>query len=130
MAPFTHCTTYSGHALACAVALAAIRTTIGEKLPERAAERGAYFKKRLDEHRDEFPSLIDEVRGLGLMLGPVLRDTGVADAFVNACYDKGVIVTWTINSANAVRISPPLIITNEQIDDVVSIFREVLKEIR
>ncbi len=127
--PLSHCTTYGGHALACAVALAAIRTTLAEKLPEKAAERGAYFKKRLDELRDEFPRLIVEVRGLGLMLGLAFSDTGVADAFVNGCYDRGVIVIWTINSANAVRLSPPLIITNEQIDEVVSRFREVLNDI-
>jgi putrescine aminotransferase len=128
--PLSHCTTYGGHALACAVAVAAIRTTIDEKLPEKAAERGAYFKKRLEELKAEFPHLISEVRGLGLMLGVALRDTGVADAFVNGCFDKGVIVIWTINSANAVRISPPLIITKEEIDEVISRFTQVLKGIR
>ena len=128
--PLSHCTTYGGHALACAVAKASVETTIAEKLPEKAAERGTYFKKRLGELQEEFPSLINEVRGLGLMLGVAFRDTGVADAFVNGCFEKGVIVIWTINSANAIRISPPLIVTKEQIDEVVSRFREVLKDIR
>lgn len=127
--PLSHCTTYGGHALACAVAKAAIETTIAEKLPEKAAEQGAYFKKRLEELRGEFPNLIAEVRGLGLMLGVAFRDTGVADAFVNGCFEKCVIVIWTINSANAIRISPPLIISKQEIDETVSRFRDVLRGI-
>jgi len=128
--PLSHCTTYGGHALACAVAKAALETTIAERLPEKAAERGAYFKKKLEELQEEFPNLIRQIRGLGLMLGVAFRDTGVADAFVNGCFEKGVIVIWTINSANAIRISPALIITKEQIDEIVLRFREVLKGIR
>lgn len=128
--PLSHTTTFGGHALACAVAKAAIEVTIAEKLPEQAADKGAYFKKRLLELQNEFPNLIKEVRGLGLMLGIAFRDTGVADSFVHGCFEKGVIVIWTINSANAIRISPPLIITREQIDESVSRFRLVLKGIR
>lgn len=127
--PLSHCTTYGGHSLACAAAKTAIETIIAEKLPERAAETGAYFKKQLLELRSEFPDLIKEVRGIGLMLAFAFSSVGVADAFVNGCFEKKVIVTWSINAANVVRISPPLIITKEQVDEVIGRFREVLKTI-
>jgi len=127
--PLSHCTTYGGHSLACVVAKTAIKKIIAEKLPEKAADTGVYFKKRLLELQSEFPDVIKEVRGMGLLLGLALSNVKVANSFVDGCFEKKIIVTTGINAENVVKLTPPLIITKKQIDEVIKRFREVLKMI-
>jgi len=127
--PLSHTTTYGGHSLVCVAGKACIETLIAEKLHERAADVGSHFKKQLLELQSEFPEILKEVRGKGLLLGLVFAHTGFADSFVSLCRKQGVLVTWSINAANVVRISPPLIVAKEQVNEVVSKFVEILKQL-
>ncbi len=120
MPPRLHGSTFGGSPLACAAALAAIRFIEEERLPERAAELGAFF---LGELRGIASPLIREVRGLGLMVGVELRRR--AAPYLAAMAERGVLALSA--GATVVRFLPPLVITREELSRVAMVLAEVLR---
>lgn len=118
-----HSSTFSGNPLVCAAASAAIDVLIGEKLPERAATNGGYFKGKLEALAEKY-KIVREVRGLGLMLGMEMR-FDVYNILVG-CMERGVLVLDA--GRNVVRFLPPLVIEKEQIDKVVEVLDAVLEK--
>ena len=118
-----HTTTFGGNPLVCAAACAAIDVLIEEKLAERAATLGAYFKEKLVDLQAKH-KVVREVRGLGLMLGMELR-FDVLNTILQAM-DKGVLILDA--GRNVLRFLPPLVIEKEQIDKVVAILDTILDE--
>jgi acetylornithine/LysW-gamma-L-lysine aminotransferase len=118
-----HSTTFSGSPLVCAAGCAAIDALVEEKLTERAAKMGKYFKAGLEGLQAKH-KIIKEVRGLGLMLGMELR-FDVHSVILKAAA-KGVLVLDA--GRTVVRLLPPLVIKKEQIDRAVSVLDEVLGE--
>ena len=118
-----HTTTFGGNPLVCAAACAAIDVLIEEKLAERAATLGAYFKEKLVDLQVKH-KVVREVRGLGLMLGMELR-FDVLQIILQAM-DKGVLILDA--GRNVLRFLPPLVIEKEQIDKVVAILDTILEE--
>jgi acetylornithine/LysW-gamma-L-lysine aminotransferase len=116
-----HSSTFSGNPLVCAAASAAIDVLVEEKLPERAATLGSYFKGKLEGLAEKY-RIVREVRGLGLMLGMEMR-FDVYNMLVG-CMDRGVLVLDA--GRNVVRFLPPLVIEKEQIDRVVEVLDEVM----
>jgi acetylornithine/LysW-gamma-L-lysine aminotransferase len=96
---------------------------MNEKLPERAAALGGYFKAKLENLRTRH-KIVKEVRGLGLMIGAELR-FDVLNILLKAI-DKGVLVLDA--GRNVLRFLPPLVIEKEQIDRVISVLDVVLEE--
>ena len=119
MPPRLHGSTFGGNPLACAAALAAIRYIRDERLPERAAELGAYFS---DELRGISSPLVHEVRGLGLMVGVELKRR--ARPFIEALEERGVLVLSA--GSTVIRFLPPLVISREELSRVVEALKEVL----
>ena len=114
-----HGTTFGGNALASAASLAVLKEIEEHKLTERAAELGSYFQEQLKAIASP---KIREVRGTGLMIGLELKEK--VASYISALKDKGIIV---INAgATVIRFVPPLIITKEDIDEVVAKVAEVL----
>jgi acetylornithine/LysW-gamma-L-lysine aminotransferase len=118
-----HSTTFSGSPLVCAAACAAIDVVMEEKLPERAAALGEYFKAKLEDLQARH-KIVKEVRGLGLMIGAELR-FDVLNILLKAM-DRGVLVLDA--GRNVLRFLPPLVIEKEQIDKTVSVLDAVLEE--
>ena len=118
-----HSTTFSGSPLVCAAGCAAIDALVEEKLTDRAAKMGKYFKAGLEGLQAKH-KIIKEVRGLGLMLGMELR-FDVHNVILKAAA-KGVLVLDA--GRTVVRLLPPLVIEKEQIDRAVSVLDEVLEE--
>jgi acetylornithine/LysW-gamma-L-lysine aminotransferase len=116
-----HSSTFSGNPLVCAAASAAIDVLVEEKLPERAATLGTYFKGKLEALAENY-RVVREVRGLGLMLGMEMR----FDVYniLLGCMDRGVLVLDA--GRNVVRFLPPLVIEKEQIDRVAEVLDEVM----
>ena len=118
-----HSTTFSGSPLVCAAGCAAIDVLVKEKLADRAATLGAYFKGKLEELQAKY-NIVKEVRGLGLMLGMELR------------YDVRNIILKTMNRGvlileagrNVLRFLPPLVIEKEQIDKAIGVLDAVIGE--
>ena len=115
----SHTSTFGGNPLACAAALATLEIIERENLPERARTLGEYFMGELRAIKNE---RIREVRGLGLMLGIELKEK--AGPYVQHLMEKGVIVL--LAGATVIRLLPPLVITREEIDRVLSAMKEVL----
>ena len=118
-----HSSTFSGNPLVCAAASAAIDVLIEEKLPEKAATNGAYFKSKLNALAEKY-NIVREVRGLGLMLGMEMR-FDVYNIIVG-CMERGILVLDA--GRNVVRFLPPLIISREQIDRVVETLDAVMEQ--
>jgi acetylornithine/LysW-gamma-L-lysine aminotransferase len=118
-----HSTTFSGSPLVCAAACAAVDVLLEEKLPERAASLGGYFKAKLEDMQTNY-KIIREVRGLGLMLGVELR-FDVLNILLKAM-DRGVLMLDA--GKNVLRFLPPLVIEKEQIDKALSVLDSILGE--
>jgi acetylornithine/LysW-gamma-L-lysine aminotransferase len=118
-----HTTTFGGNPLVCAAACAAIDVLVEEKLAERAATLGTYFKEKLTVLQTEH-KVVREVRGLGLMLGMELR-FDVLNIILKAM-EKGILVLDA--GRNVLRFLPPLVIEKEQIDKVIATLDTVLEE--
>jgi acetylornithine/LysW-gamma-L-lysine aminotransferase len=117
-----HSSTSSGNPLVCAAASAAIDVLIEEKLPERAAMLGGYFKGKMEALAEKY-RIVREVRGFGLMLGVEMR-FDVYNMLLE-CMERGVLVLDA--GRNVLRFLPPLVIEKEQIDRVVEVLDEVME---
>jgi acetylornithine/LysW-gamma-L-lysine aminotransferase len=118
-----HSSTFSGSPLVCAAACAAIDVLLKEKLADRAAALGGYFKAKLEDLQAKY-KIVKEVRGLGLMLGVELR-YDVLNIILKAM-DRGVLILDA--GRNVLRFLPPLVIEKEQIDKTISVLDTVIKE--
>jgi 4-aminobutyrate aminotransferase len=131
--PGAHASTFGGNPVSCAAALATIKL-LKDSLVANAAEVGGHLMSGLKALADAHP-LIGDVRGRGLMIGVELvrdgrtkeRATHERDAVVNAAFTRGLLVLGA--GKNAVRFSPPLVLTREQADIAVKIFGEALTEV-
>ena len=134
--PFQHGFTYSGHPTACAVGLRNLQILEDEHLVERAAEKGAYLLKRLQDLRSH--EIVGDVRGLGLVAAvELVRDrakkqlfeasAGAARRVWLAALEKGVIVRPL--TGDVLAMSPPFVISNEQIDKIVSVLDTALTRV-
>jgi acetylornithine/LysW-gamma-L-lysine aminotransferase len=94
---------------------------VEEKLAEKAAILGEYFKMKLKELQAKY-KIVREVRGLGLMLGLELRYD--VHRIILRAMDRGVLILDA--GRNVVRFLPPLIIKKEQIDKVISVLDEII----
>ncbi|GAC1342567.1 MAG: hypothetical protein NVSMB27_01570 [Ktedonobacteraceae bacterium] len=116
-----HGSSFGGNPLACAAALATLDILEQEALPERAAVLGAQALERLSALRTP---LIREVRGRGLLLGIELSRR--AQPYLEALLECGVLALPA--GPNVIRLLPPLVITEEQLERVLDVIEEVLVE--
>ena len=114
-----HGSTFGGNPLACAAGLAALDYIVRENLPAQAAEKGTYLMDRL--RKIEAP-VIREVRGLGLMVGIQLRRR--VRPYLIALMERGVLALPA--GSTVLRLLPPLVISQEELDVVVSALEQVL----
>jgi acetylornithine/LysW-gamma-L-lysine aminotransferase len=118
-----HSTTFSGSPMVCAAGCAAIDALLEEKLVERAAVNGKYFKEQLEGLQAKH-KIVKEVRGLGLMLGMELR-YDVLNVIMKTL-GRGVLVLDA--GRTVVRMLPSLVIEKEQIDKAITVLDSVLGE--
>jgi acetylornithine/succinyldiaminopimelate/putrescine aminotransferase len=118
-----HITTFGGHPVSCAASLAALRVTVDSNLSAQAIEKGQLFKTLLVHEK------IKEVRGRGLMLAAEMESFEKLKQTIDLCIAKGVVTDWFLFCDNAMRIAPPLIITEEQIKEGCAIILESLDSI-
>ena len=119
-----HGTTYGGNPLACAAICKVIELFEKDNVLENVKNVGDYLGKRLDELVDEF-DCIETRRGVGMMQGLVFN-RAVGDIIVKAM-DKGLVL---INAGtDIIRFVPPLVITKENVDSMISILRESIREV-
>jgi putrescine aminotransferase len=127
--PFIHTTTTGGGALACAAAIASINVVIREDFPRQAAEKGAYFIKRLLLLAEHYPQIYKQITGRGLLIGQHFHTPETGYKVAAGLFKRGVLVAGTLTSAHTIRIEPPIVITYEQIDEVLNRLEDTLKEV-
>jgi predicted acetylornithine/succinylornithine family transaminase/N-acetyl-ornithine/N-acetyl-lysine deacetylase len=116
-----HGSSFGGNPLACAAALATLDILEQETLPERAAALGQHALQRLGTLHSP---LIREVRGKGLLLGIELKRR--VQPYLEALSERGVLALQA--GSNVIRLLPPLVITEEQLECVLDVMEEVLLE--
>ena len=119
--PGDHGSTFGGNPLACAIARAALDVIVDEKLPDRAAELGAYFLHRL---RGVATPMVEEIRGRGLWIA--IEIDRQARPLCEKLQKQGLLCKETHD--HVIRLAPPLVITRDQIDWAVERIAAVLRE--
>jgi putrescine aminotransferase len=127
--PSIHNSTFGGNPLACSAATACIEVLIEEHLPARSAVMGNYFMFKLQDLKRRYPGLIQDVRGKGLLIGLEFTSQATRTAVQTELFHRGVLVAGTMNSNRTIRIEPPLIITESQINFMVTVLEGILAEL-
>ena len=127
--PFMHTTTTGGGALACSAAIAAIHVTLREKLWEQAAQKGDYLMAQLNKFAAQYPQIYEKITGKGLLIGMHFKNPEIGYKVASGLFKRNVVVAGTLTSAQTIRIEPPLIVTQEQMDALLNRLGDVLKEI-
>lgn len=104
-----HITTFGGHPVSCAASLACLSVIHSENLASEAERKGRLFKKLLTNPN------IKEIRGNGLMLAVQLDNSQQLFSAIDRCIASGVITDWFLFCDTAMRVAPPLTITDEEI---------------
>ena len=128
--PYIHTSTFGGNEAACAAANAALEVILTENLPARAAEKGEKLLSGLKTIAAKYPACIEDVRGRGLMIGIEFSDPDFQVLTIGKLVELGVIVAYTLNNTSVMRIQPPLIITDAQIEKVLLAFDEAVGEVQ
>jgi acetylornithine/LysW-gamma-L-lysine aminotransferase len=119
LVPGVHASTFGGNPLSCAAANATLDVIRDEDLPGQAAEKGTYLMEKLRAIKSP---TVREVRGMGLMIGIDLKHK--AAPYIKVLQNKKIIA---LNAGmTVIRLLPPLVISYEQIDDLVDALTEVL----
>ncbi|MBQ9358112.1 MAG: aspartate aminotransferase family protein, partial [Abditibacteriota bacterium] len=126
--PFMHSTTFGGNPLACAAVLAAIRTTKKLGVIDNCQKRGAQLIEGLRALQAKYPDWIKDVRGLGLVCGLEFEDEDIGSLLIASCGKRDLLAAYSLNNPKVVRLEPPLIITEEEIDTVLRILDEAIAE--
>ena len=118
-----HITTFGGHPVISQAGLTTLKITLRDKLYEKAKISESKFRARL-KHTE-----IVEIRGKGLMLALILKSNQLAKDLVIKCLEKGLILFWLLYESKAVRITPPLNISENEIEVACDIILKTLEEI-
>jgi acetylornithine/succinyldiaminopimelate/putrescine aminotransferase len=119
-----HITTFGGHPVVAAAALATLEEVTKPAFMQEVLEKEKLFRKLL-VHKH-----IQEVRGKGLMLAAMTASADITNQVILKCKDEGVLFFWLLFEPNAIRITPPLTISFEEIEKGCEIFLKVLDEIK
>ena len=104
-----HITTFGGHPVCCAAALASLEVLLGESLIFQAEKKGAILSGFIQSH-----PMVKEIRRKGLILGIEIRDAGKRNKLTEAMLKNGIIIDWFLFHPSTFRIAPPLTITEEE----------------
>ena len=118
-----HITTFGGHPVIAAACLATLKEITETSLMSDALAKEKLFRELLVH------PLIEEVRGKGLMLAAMTKNADITNEVILKCQDRGLILFWLLFEACAIRITPPLTISEEEIREGCAIILEVMDEV-
>ncbi|OCL27319.1 putrescine aminotransferase [Orenia metallireducens] len=127
--PFMHTSTFGGNPLACRAAIATLNAIEKKELVQKAAESGEYLLNRLKELVKNYPGIINDVRGKGLMIGIEFQHESYGGLLISELFEAGVVVAYTLNQQKVIRLEPPLIISREELDKVVDVLENALAKV-
>jgi putrescine aminotransferase len=121
--------TFGGNPLCASAAIAAIHTVMAERVPEVAAEKGDYLLNGLRTLQARYPHVLKDVRGKGLLIG--MEFPGHEDGYriAKTMFRHRVLVGGTLNNAQVIRIEPPFVISQAQMDHVLNALEDAFQEV-
>jgi 4-aminobutyrate aminotransferase-like enzyme len=121
-----HTSTYLGNPLGCAMVIETLSALKAMNAPARTARLGRHLKKRLDALRRDFPGLVKDVRGRGLMFGIEMRNPRHAGRIMKALLKRKIISLTSGSHAEVLGFTPPFVIRTSEIDRAVREVRRAL----
>jgi len=119
-----HITTFGGHPLIAAAALATLKEVTNSNLISETLEKEMIIREQLQH------PLITEIRGKGLMLAALTPSAEIANQVILKCQETGLILFWLLFEPCAIRITPPLTITNKEIIEGCKLLIDVLDQVQ
>lgn len=119
-----HITTFGGHPVIAAASLATLQELIETDLMQQTLVKEKLFRTLLKH------PLITEIHGKGLMLAPMTPSDEITNNVILKCKDKGLVLFWLMFEGKAIRITPPLTITEDEIKEGCAILIEALNEVQ
>jgi putrescine aminotransferase len=126
--PYIHTSTFGGNPLACAACLAAIAQIKALDVPSLAAQRGAELLAACRAVAADYPHLICQVRGRGLLVGVEFTAPDLAGLVIAGLAQRGILAAYGLNSPNVLRFEPPAIISSEEVTRVGEALREAVAQ--
>jgi len=117
-----HITTFGGHPVCCAAALASLEVLLSEKIPETLESKEQLIRNELHH------SLIREIRGKGLFLAVEFENENVNRKIIELCIQNGLLVDWFLFAPHCLRIAPPLTITEAEIRYACSVLTNAMND--
>ena len=118
-----HITTFGANPVITAAALQTLKIVLGSKIMESTLSKEKLLRQKLNH------KLISEIRGVGLMLCLIMNDSEIANKLVLEAKNRGLILFWLLIEKRAVRITPPLTITDKEIEEGCDIILNILDTI-
>jgi acetylornithine/succinyldiaminopimelate/putrescine aminotransferase len=122
--PLGHITTFGGHPVSCAAALASLNYLIDSKIYLEVPEKEKFF---IDKLTNAIPNLI--IRHKGFLIGIELQSFDIVKKVIKGAINEGVIVDWYMFSSQTIRVAPPLIISYDELDFAADVLIRQLKNI-
>lgn len=120
--------TFGGNPLCCSAALATIKYMLENDIPAMAREKGEHLISGLREVAKKYPEVIDEVRGVGVMIGVEFNSTEIGYSVAKGLFSRRVMTAGTLVNAKTIRFEPSATISHEDIDTVLERFEEAVKD--
>jgi acetylornithine/N-succinyldiaminopimelate aminotransferase len=117
-----HITTFGGHPVSCAAALAALRKILGEDLMGRVAPLEGIIREELAGRKG-----VLELRGKGLIYAVEVGDFDRVLRVIRRCLEQGVLTDWFVHCNTAIRVAPPLVIAEEDLRMGLEVLREAIE---
>ena len=126
----THASTFGGNPVAAAAGVAVLKTMLTDGFFASLQERSGYFVKQLEGVAEKFPELATGVRGRGMLLGLVLTEKGIEHGMdiVGQLFERGMLINFA--GMRVLRFIPPLIVSREEIDQLIEQLTAVLEGLR
>ena len=111
--------TFGGNPVCCSAAIATIKYMLENDIPGMCKEKGKFLKSRLVALKEKYPTVIDDVRGEGLMLAVEFCTSDIGYSVAKGMFKRGVMTAGTLVNAKCIRFEPPAVITEEEMTQVI-----------
>ena len=126
--PFLHTTTFGGNPVCCAAAIATINVLLEEDLPAQAAKKGEFLLQSINDLAKKYPKLLCLCRGRGLMLGMEFVNNELGYEVAKNLFARQILISGTYINARVLRIEPPLVIPQAQLDRFLEALEDSLRQ--
>ena len=128
--PFLHTTTFGGNPVCCAAAIATINVLLEEDLPKQARAKGDFLLQQLAQLAHKYPRVLRGSRGVGLMLGMEFSDDQIGYEVAKQLFARNILISGTYINARVLRIEPPLVISQPQLEQFLAALEQSLAEVQ